>query len=116
MTNNRNMQKEKLEAMIAGRDLDALIATKVMGLPVWRDEYETIYPPYSVDIAAAFEVVEKLRAQGLTVTISTPLPDCKSWDVRGWNSQTNDNRFIAHADTAPLAICLAALKAVGHVD
>lgn len=69
-------------------------------------------PEYSTDIAAAWLVVEKLHEMGLYVSISKP-PNAFTWDVRGWNEATNDNRFIAHAETAPLTICIAALVAAG---
>lgn len=76
------------------------------------------YPtePYSMAIECAWTVVENLRERGLIVVISTAGTRNRMWDVRGWNDSTNDNRFIAHAATTPLAICFAALKAVGAVD
>ena len=134
--------------MQAGRELDALVAEKVMGIEVqwrpWHDRHgnegrepymanasrqgrlargQPLYSggainPYSTDISAAWEVVEKLR---------------KSYRVRihefgsGWQAslEIKDGRLrypieishegdeSANSDTAPHAICLAALKAVG---
>jgi hypothetical protein len=84
----------------AGRELDAEVAG-VMGL---EDA------PFSTDIDAAWQVVEKLGERGLYVSVSKA-PDMENWDVRGWNVRDNNNRFIAHAATAPLAICVAALNA-----
>ena len=69
-------------------------------------------PHYSTDIAAAWQVVGQLLERGLHVVIATPPPGWKNWDVRGWNPETNSSRFISHADSAPLAICRAALEAV----
>ena len=142
--------------MNAGRELDALVAEKVMGLKpgvdfgAWpehewkRDEDGTVdvfgfdadthngpvcvrcgygychhcqkepSAPcekrprrYSTDIAAAWGVVERLAALGNHVAV-------ESWrdssDAR-WQVVVYDKH--AYAPTAPLAICLAALKAVG---
>ena len=125
----------------AGRELDALIAEKVMGLPPeqWRHDApgcEDIYynvcnrcglsqnsksdaefyqercpepAPYSTDIAAAWLVVEKLRlavvsgddpkdgSHGYWAGVPVPL----GGNMEDWRG----------ADTAPLAICRAALAA-----
>ncbi len=121
--------------MQAGRELDALIAEKVMG---WTDVTKTptmangldgmglpphdgppknrmfsSFPAYSTDIAAAFEVVEKVSA------------DYK-WDFNCIYREPNDGKWAFgtydrdgsfyprnEAGTAPLAICLSALEAVG---
>ena len=100
--------------MNAGRELDALVAEKVMG---WKDpspvfglmedvEGNANFPPdYSTSIAAAWRVVEKWqgditvdrRNEHFKVTFYKP-----SYEYEVW------------AETLPLAICLAALKAVGH--
>jgi hypothetical protein len=70
-------------------------------------------PYYSTDIAAAWIVLEEVRKRGFAVTIST-------WDTsREWRAEfdgiTTDR--LAHgcvfAKTAPEAICVAALKALG---
>lgn len=101
--------------MTAGRALDALIATKVM-----HDIPGQALGPrhYSTDIAAAWEVVEKLRTLAF-VSIGTAngelmpngLPErlwvctlsCLGDDVH--------SHIEGEADTAPLAICRASLKA-----
>lgn len=105
--------------MKAGRELDALTAEKVMGLRVVRcpDHGDCIYwhaygpdrpdgqlPEYSTDIAEAWQVVEKLRDLDPEIW----------WDVH-WECvfNTNDSRVWGTADTAPEAICRAALAAVG---
>lgn len=97
--------------MEAGRDLDRLIAEKVMGV-----EMGTLRPnqfsmsatsepkPYSTDIAAAWEVLEKLsKNEVFTITNMNYAGDvfCSIGDGE------------AQAPTAPHAICLAALAAVG---
>ena len=124
--------------MEAGRELDALVAEKVTGwklqdkqCPVCGWPYGaselhgcvpgncSMRPPpsrradtpqnYSTDIAAAWLVVEKshildkysLTTHGANWVI---VDETDGWDV-----------FI-EASTAPLAICLAALKAVGYTE
>ena len=139
----------------AGRELDALVAEKVMGCRVswwslrlvdrpptdieWRhglftseaslermeegevlvadangdmpmhqmlgrSEWEGI-PRYSTDIAAAWEVVEKMRARGLIVDLTLGAGAyCRIGGFRPFAEE--------RGATAPLAICLAALKAV----
>ena len=102
--------------MQPGRELDALVAEKVMGYKV-RDEehYEVpplraIYwiPKYSTDIAAAWMVVEKLK--GLEPELSWSDED-HCWFVHFQKSRPSICPF---GITAPHAICLAALKAIGH--
>jgi hypothetical protein len=111
----------------AGKQLDALIAEKVFG---WRrvegpkfdeDESYRAYPPrgkislwfftrnWSTDISLAWQIVEALTIRGFEVEIKNV--DAihlvgRQWyvEIRGWE---------AWANTAPHAICLAALKAVG---
>lgn len=68
---------------------------------------EYTYPPYSTSIEAAWEVFNKFKLNDLTR------------GVDGWTCRfgiTKDNYIMqidATADTAPHAICLAALKAIG---
>lgn len=110
--------------MNAGRELDALVAEKVFGWEVdWAvPTYPTVdmkrisddpvavglrtgsIPPYSTDIAAAWQVGESLSAKGHWFEIRRR-PDGGYWAAFG-------EGMSAEADTAPLAICLAALKAV----
>lgn len=114
----------KTRSLVAGRGLDALVAEEVMGWmrrgnhdPIddpaeWRMpngiEGEEVPPCYSTSIASAWEVVEILRERRIFLRVS-PLPqtyDVQRWDEEQWVETTE-------ADTASLAICLAALKAVG---
>jgi hypothetical protein len=113
-----------------GRELDALIAEKVMGLILERDctvqnVVTGVYlvsrnpfqvaeiPHYSTSIADAWEVVEKLESDGFLPSMYSN----EEWEVE---FNKNDGRFLQSADTvgfgraltAAHAICLAALKAV----
>ena len=127
--------------MEPGRELDALIAEKVMG---WRrvndedpyfwpskemcDRLKEQYPDvigydyfpaplFSTDTAAAWEVVEHM--------INTPGPDGDYWDVIlditsmktiCVMGELADYRVQAESKSTPHAICLVALKAVTHED
>ena len=102
--------------MKAGRELDALIAEKVMGLePVnalkewwWTDaqhKQEIRLPHHSTHIYDAFEVVEKIKNND---TENFEL----EWFAGQWRASFYGLRWT-RAETAPLAICLAALAALG---
>lgn len=124
------------------RQIDALVAEKVMGFKVvddplvslngvryihkievawdhgegftgkgrqWPERIGTL-PRYSSEIAAAWQVVERLIALGYRLDIRWLLSN--QWDVifEKWP----DPRRISKADpSCALAICLAALRAVG---
>jgi hypothetical protein len=122
--------------MSPGPELDKLIAEKVMGGGVAHDlvvtdldEHttetcrncgqgfhtccgadagfeKTCFPPYSTSIAAAWLVVEH----------KSPVVSIKK-TVGGWSAAVmydhRNGTFEATAETAPHAICLAALRAMG---
>lgn len=132
-------EEEGQGQMSPGRELDALIAEKVMSQVVHRnlkggwsigepDYYDSageliLYnslPPYSTDIAAAWGVVEKLHEMRpgshfqLLRTRNWSLgPGLKHEAYFGFYMGMGDHKEWgkAVADTAPHAICLAALKA-----
>lgn len=121
--------------MDAGRELDALVAEKIIKLSAkyWRptcfvndheldanvwcydcsgmvDDQERVPEHYSTEIAAAWLVVEKLATQGLRLSLDAFGGD--PWWVEFADEQW-ERGAQATANTAPHAICLAALKAVG---
>lgn len=106
------------------RERDALVSHRVMGIGVALGEmfqyavlpsnYTKCPQHYSTDIAAAWDVFEKGQQQcdfgmvifgaiGYTCQFVTMTPD----------GQYETHEVCASADTAPEAICKAALKAVG---
>jgi hypothetical protein len=110
--------------MKPGRELDVLVAEKVMGVKnppetelsdgyvVTMDVY-LIPKPYSTDIAAAWEAVEKLRINFPEMKLSVYTKGSEGWGCEfscknefGWDVEQIGS-------TAPHAICLAALKAKG---
>ena len=69
---------------------------------------------YSTDIAAAWEVVEKLRNDGRFLQLDSLGFDGEQWRCFFALTEIEEEKFpwVGEADTAPLAICRAALKAV----
>lgn len=111
-----------VDAMVAGREMDALVAEKVMGLkPPWPilAFYEPSPPAYSTDIAAAWEVLDKAFdvVPGMESGFPAVLHWRNDWRVAMLDGncvpmKTTDGGklIVAIASTAPLAICRAALK------
>lgn len=103
--------------MKPGRELDALIAEKVMGFdPNSTDSLRTLlyhsypgghFPCYSTNIACAWEVVEKMSPRDDKFEISKYKNGLYEATFRYFEAEWSE------AETAPHAICLAALKAVG---
>jgi len=115
-----------MSAIEAGRELDALVAEKVMG---WKPSMFSNYPwqlvppdgdgsavrqvpNYSTDIAAAWLVVERMCEFPSYVSLGFG-----KWLQFRVDIATGAGREVmnsrAFAKTAPLAICNAALAAVG---
>lgn len=120
--------------MNPGRELDILIAEKVMGLNIFSNEYlvfewhlydltgaemcEEESPsgeyraikPYSTNISAAWEVVEHFRGWDFNIgSLREPaLDDWHGW----WVSLSGPKRVNICSRSLPHAICLAALKIV----
>jgi len=113
----------------AGRELDALIAEKLLGFEVCRNEKggwslgrpdywddrgssELLnpLPSYSDDGAAVWDVVAWATNQRLEMKIGrAPGRSESSWSC--W-FERDGTHFYAEGETAPHAICLAALKAI----
>ena len=113
---------------IADRDLNARIAEEVLGLEVcrnkkggwslgpqdWYDDHGAMelfnpLPDYCGDIQDAWKVVESFNR--FTVN-RMEMPTKYRADVVFHLGQGNFEEYNAEADTAPMAICLAALKAI----
>ena len=108
--------------MPAGREMDALLAEKVMG---WGIEVNPIFEggiglqvspgttkaiamfAPSTDIAAAWEVLNKLTHKEPCINYLNDL-----WNPVGWHCHI-DGHHAEGCDTAPLAICRCALKVAG---
>jgi hypothetical protein len=115
----------------AGRELDALVAEKVMGETVatfitdgeahpllWCDGSDL--PNYSTDIRDAWQVVERMRSHGgvrfgnLHLVAYAYNRTYASFDSKDLPMMEGDYSVEANGEHAtPLAICRAALAAVG---
>lgn len=67
-------------------------------------------PNYSTDIAAAWKVVERLTSTGFSISLVVLT---SAAHASFYIPNTRYSVYAASSDTAPMAICLAALKAVG---
>lgn len=91
-------------------------------------ELRTTIPDFSTSLAAAWTLVEKLKLmkdpkeprRHLRFSLEFSEWHMKEAPVREWSAYWGDGDYhpeaqyhLASADTAPHAICLAALKAVG---
>ena len=94
----------------AGRCLDAWVAEAVGWSDTTTNRHEPQVPHYSTDIAAAWEVVGRV-AEKYYVDIGVykrgAQVQINNYGDDGWEDWAGSIR----ADTAPLAICCAALKA-----
>ena len=100
--------------MEAGRELDALVAEKVMRAKAKGDTFDHImWPPhYSTRIEDAWEVVEKMQADGWFWNIDYDYGELVAGFGKGRDSEGDLSWHYEQAETTPHAICLAALKAV----
>ena len=134
--------REQIENLEAGRELSELVSAVVMGVTAdmtrcaecgaktyltstgrgWcSDCGEWRYSPhknYSTDIAAAWKVVEKMllgvdpgRHNGFILSFME-----NDEEVACWYAEFPDPWEYAEGETAPLAICRAALLAVMEFD
>ena len=123
------MTRDEILAMEAGRELDALVAEKVMGKRIkWREDDDALLEfnailqhtdgtpfeswigiqGYSTDIAAAWNIQMKMRF------CLIPRID-GGWNALPWEDISRTGPLptsAGSARTAPLAICRAALLAV----
>jgi hypothetical protein len=99
------MTHEEILNMPAGREMDALIAEKVMGVKLF------CFCP-STDIAAAWQVVDYFAKKYGDVCLEMVLVENETLTGQEWCVSLRLDADIALADTAPLAICRAALLAV----
>lgn len=135
-----------IDELEAGPLMDALVAKKVFGIEnPWdgRPRHYAICPdctwkggdvlvvdcgrhqgspkPYSTDIAAAWEVIEKLRGEGVFFSVKSEAPilegpcaDTSKYRIQEWDREYQRYKPGIAGETAPEVICKAALKAVGY--
>lgn len=81
------------------------------------DDYRSATPPFSSDIGAAWQIVEKLNPVAQGIFTLQAMGEKVGWYTAGWGDfapyEGFDYTIEADAPTAPHAISLAALRAVG---
>lgn len=125
--------------MKPGKELDKLIAEKVLGqvpCDAWQIQcyglsgpeyilrgncgHESCYPEeglacrYSISIGAALQVIEKLDCLSFKIDRESCMG--VRWDATVYNDPDCKDKVHVMADTAPHAICLAALKFIGEYE
>ena len=95
--------------MKAGRELDKLVHKLVLGKSI-----DSPIPSYSTIHNAAFHIVEFMRDKGEGMAMVFGVHPNRNTDVCMWNDDGDEVHTCA--DTTPIAICLAALKAVGYKE
>lgn len=124
------MTTAELLAMPAGRELDAIVASRVMGwasadvdtamlcasgsIAACSEMTTGHVPDYSTDIAAAWLVVERIHEHGHAITVERWLgnPELGKWSA-AFTLENGHDTGQCVAESAPLAICRAALVAAG---
>jgi len=129
------MTRNEILNMPVSRELDVLIAEKVFGCNVRRAPSGAVYCncervtplqfaphgdldlseiyDYSTDDAAAWGVVEGIRDRFAFAIKESE--DTEGWDACFFGRGANVGHWQAYAETAPLAICRAALLAVSDL-
>lgn len=117
--------------LVAGHELDVLVAQKVFGMKVWvgatSAHVSRMAPtlggpnperisPYSTNLTEAWAVVNKLeRHTFILKRIGNTLPHGATWSGKlSWKCSftTKDAAFQGESESPALAICLAALRAM----
>ncbi len=102
----------------AGKELDNLIDIHVMGFDPNMTSTRRFVPDYSTDIKVAWQVVGKIDNLGLEGIRWWKLekgPGGKYHMMLRDYAQNGAFSYHVEADTAPHAICQAALKAMGKI-
>lgn len=108
------------------REINWFVAEKVMNWHVWENEDGELMvtkgygcysrcPSFSTNIADAWQVVEKMRLTTAFTLIDVCDEDYNTAYMAKFSTYDGNDLidFTAYSETAQLAICLAALKAVG---
>lgn len=109
------MTREEILNMPAGREMDALIAQKIFGFTV-DDNFYIQY--YSISIIDAWSIVLQMGAKHFRYEIGGGFMGSNKNYAAFDNEMLADSNplFKVWANTAPLAICRAALLAVMEAE
>ncbi|GAB7057397.1 hypothetical protein JCM16163A_41460 [Paenibacillus sp. YK5] len=118
------LSREEILAMPSGRELDVLVAEKVMRgtahtyvfnnktingmmVPIENGTRISRIPHYSTDISAAWEVVEKMKRNDWVFVINSI---SEEWTALFYLDRIHEHEVTCNS--APEAICKAALLAI----
>lgn len=107
------MTDMEIDEMEAGPEMNKAVAARVMGLDDSLWLAHAFPASYSEDIGAAWRVVNRLDTLGFWMTLLTPYDATDGFHVSFTpHGQAEHGYRTGHAvaDTAPLAICRAALR------
>lgn len=94
--------------MKEGRELDAIIAVKIMGLKAIEPEN---IPHYSTDIFAAYKIISKLLRDGWFCKVSSRISKDGSLFYKA-NFHQHGRECERFATTIPMAVCTSAMAVV----
>jgi len=118
------MTTEEILALKAGRELNIRVAEAVMGRRYTQDETfgdmevdsQMVYSslqPYSEDISAAWQVIEKMKGYNPRIAFDT---HSQKWEATFNVGEADFTCPVVLATTVPEAICKAALLALLEVN
>jgi hypothetical protein len=117
------MTEKEILSLKAGRELNIRVAEAVMGRRYTQDETfgdlevdrQMVYgslQPYSEDISAAWQVMEQMKGYNPRIAFDT---HSQKWEATFSIREAGFTCPVVLADTAPEAICKAALLALLEV-
>jgi len=90
-----------------------ITAMEAVSLGFWGDSDRNL-PRYSTDIASAWEVVEKFNGTRYTIVVTAW--GSNTYSASLWDGEKCRELDSGNRDSAPLSICLVALRAVGVTE
>lgn len=99
----------------AGRELDALVAEKVMGWVPGAGFESAHYWAFSTDIREAWQVIDRMAADNMSVSVHNRAYGPWACWVGQRLGSSDEQIAFERGETAALAICRAALAALGAV-
>lgn len=100
------MNKQEILSFKPGKDLDLLIAEKVLNLDI--GSMEGLQGNYSTDTGKIWTIVESIVKKGFIYTLS----NSENKHVCAFDNINTHRRFIVHAETLIEAVCKAAILAM----
>lgn len=100
------MNKQEILNYKPGKDLDMLVAEKVLSINV-KDK-DQLQGNYSTDAKEIWTIVESIVKRGFIYTLS----NSENKHVCAFDNLNTHRRFIVHAETLIEAVCKAAVLAM----